>query len=824
MTEIGVHAGLSRERVRQRLKRNGIAGHNRSISLTGAEILDVAVKKAHVSEVAETLGMSEQSLRSRISSLGIDDAVRRLLDENRVARQESRDSAARGRIVDTIARLGRELGETPRASDLSPHGIYPVTLIRYFGSTASAMQAAGLPPRRQANRKSKRIHHQSVEDKAPEESSHVEDGDQDEDSDNREVDVSMTWYFRSPAPDESVRDPVHDEFFADDAIRDVCEAMVREGIQNALDAGAGSDGPVVVRLGVRTATPDENSEADAARRSFLTGIYDHWAAKGNGLTKPPKAADRLAWIVFEDFGTTGLTGNPSQSFPEDEANPFFAFFRAEGYSEKRSTQRGRWGLGKFAFPRASLGRCFFGLTVRHDDGRRFLMGRCTLKSHRIGTSRYTPDGFFGVRTPGAPVMPYEHPETLDRFALAFGLARDESRPGLSVVVPFVDTGEVRSAALLSAVLRGYWLAILSGDLEVRLVEEDGNVVELTTESIDEAVTRLPPAERDALLPLIALGRWGLQQPMESTVQVPPPTGLPRWGADVLPDAVLDTLREQLPNSRVKLRIEVVVRQKEPLAAMPSYFDILLERTDDGSLHKPLFIREGIIISDIRASVPIGWRSIVLVEDQPLATLLGDSENPAHTRWLKEGSHFKGRYTHGKELISYVTGSVRAILDRLTSADRDADPTVLADVLSVLLPETDGSRRRPRPAETQPTETTPPDVDVETNPRRFRLSQVEDGFAVHGAGGSIANGTVLLIRAAYDVRSGNAFTAWHELDFDLGRAPIRIIEQRNVDVLERSDNRIRLTILSNDFRFVVAGFDPWRDLKVDARLEDAGGHQ
>jgi hypothetical protein len=235
----------------------------------------------------------------------------------------------------------------------------------------------------------------------------------------------------------------------------------------------------------------------------------------------------------------------------------------------------------------------------------------------------------------------------------------------------------------------------------------------------------------------------------------------------------------------------------------------------------MFIREGIIINDVRAVVPAGWRSVILVDDEPLATMLGDSENPAHTRWLKEGTHFKGRYIYGKELIGYVSGGVRAIVDRLSTADQEADATVLADVLSVLLPELSGLRRQPRRNEPEPVETVAPDVDVPSSQARFRLVQVDGGFAISGTGRSIAPGTELRIKAAYDVRSGNAFTAWQAFDFDLGRSPLRITEQANVDVLERRENRVRLAILASDFRFVMSGFDTWRDLKVDARLVSEG---
>lgn len=631
----------------------------------------------------------------------------------------------------------------------------------------------------------------------------------------------MNWWFRSPAPEESVRDPVHEEFFADDAIKDVCEALVREGIQNALDAGLNPDEPVIVRLGV---LPESfNPAAAELRTSFMSGTQPHWNARGTGLTRPPQEGDPLRWILFEDFGTTGLTGDPSQAFPEDVPNPFFAFFRAEGYSEKSTVQRGRWGLGKFAFPRASRGRCFLGVTVRHDDHRRFLMGRCTLKSHRIDDNRYTPDGFFGLRAPNSPAMPFEDPDLIDSFSRAFGLSRDASRSGLSVVVPFVDQAEVKSSALLAAVLRGYWLAILSGQLEVRLVEEDANVVEITSMTIDDVLQRLPLTERDALSPLISLGRWGLQTPHDQVVTIDSQLSkrTPRWGEDSIPADTLELIRQRVETGRVKIRVSLSVRATGQAESRDTWFDVLLERTADGKGHKPLFLREGILISDVRTPVPTGWRCVVLIEHEPLATLLGDSENPAHTRWLKEGTHFKGKYVSGKEVISFVTTSLRAVVDRLSAADADADPSVLADVLSVLLPEDSGRRRRPERTTTEPTDSTEPDVTVDPVGRRFRLTQVDGGFSISGSGTSLSAGSHVKIRMAYDVRQGDALSSWQAFDFDVSAAPIRVQEQANVDVLERRENRVRLQILAEDFRFVLVGFDPWRDLKIDVRITNGG---
>ena len=72
------------------------------------------------------------------------------------------------------------------------------------------------------------------------------------------------------------------------------------------------------------------------------------------------------------------------------------------------------------------------------------------------------------------------------------------------------------------------------------------------------------------------------------------------------------------------------------------------------------------------------RALVVVEDSPLATLLGDSENPAHTQWQRESSHFKNKYTYGPSYIEFVIGSVAAIVRAIVETEQEIDPTLLTD--------------------------------------------------------------------------------------------------------------------------------------------------
>jgi hypothetical protein len=150
----------------------------------------------------------------------------------------------------------------------------------------------------------------------------------------------MSWHFRPLAIGEKTHEPIQGEFFSTEAIHNPTEALVREGIQNSLDAG--TELPVRVRLFLASG----QDAAPASRMTpWLKGAWEHIQANGNGLREPPSESDACPFLVFEDFGTRGLQGDVDQAFDEPGVkNHFFYFFRAEGRSGKSELDRGRWGI------------------------------------------------------------------------------------------------------------------------------------------------------------------------------------------------------------------------------------------------------------------------------------------------------------------------------------------------------------------------------------------------------------------------------------------------------------------------------------------------
>src|SRR6185295_17137772 len=119
----------------------------------------------------------------------------------------------------------------------------------------------------------------------------------------------------------------------------------RESIQNSLDARAmRSRSPVRVRF--RFAAGRHALAAEAVREYF-GGLEPHLQAAARTIhTVLPREDEAVPYLLIEDFGTRGLTGDPSidpelDPAGEEQKNDFFYFWRNVGRSNKGDIDRGR---------------------------------------------------------------------------------------------------------------------------------------------------------------------------------------------------------------------------------------------------------------------------------------------------------------------------------------------------------------------------------------------------------------------------------------------------------------------------------------------------
>lgn len=628
--------------------------------------------------------------------------------------------------------------------------------------------------------------------------------------------MAAEWIFRELRPGDKDRQPTQGEFFATDAIKSVAEALVRESIQNTLDAGLKVPGQSV-RVRFYLATGKHALGGTDSQRYFKTG-WQHFEAKGNGLDNVPASTGPCPFLVVEDFGTSGLTGDIKQwRHVLGDKNPFYFFFRTEGRSGKGEEDRGRWGIGKYVFPRSSEINSFLALTIRHDDKKRLLMGQAVLKSHTVGSKYFTPDGDFGKDDGNGFVLPEDDKSLLDRFTKDFGLKR-KAEAGLSVVVPWVDE-TITLEGLLQAVIEDYFHPIIAGELTVEVSSGDKQL-EVNAESLGEMCKQLGPEFEAMMVPVLKISKWARELKDDAFICLNPANpDRPKWDSSLVPADLIPGLREKFrAGDLMAVKVPLMVREKKGVAR-ESYFKVFLmhDGSEEGS---PLFIRDGIIISDVRGHWVAGVRSIVVVDHPPLAKLLGDSENPAHTQWQKDREHFRYKYTYGKSYIDFVTQSVSMFVRALNESDQQPDKDLLRDIFSIpKKPDTDEAKEKSTPRKRNKSETIKPEPKVEPKKRRFTLSKVAGGFTVMRGHPDAPLPTVLEIAVAYDRRRGSALGKYVPADFRINEAPIKI-ETVGAKVAERQKNHLTVNIQKPDFIITVAGFDENRDLFVDIQAKEA----
>ena len=629
------------------------------------------------------------------------------------------------------------------------------------------------------------------------------------------------WMFKEAGPGDRARESQVEKFFNSDAVSNRANAIVREGIQNSLDA-APDDVVVRVRIAIGCWSADKSTDR---LPTYTNAFYEHFNvdAVRSKIADAPIAGEPFRYLVFEDFGTSGLTGDSAQWWPDEhgQPNPFFNYFRAEGISDKHGGARGRHGVGRLVFMFASRVHAIFGLTRR--DGNRsteeLLMGTAVLRNHWYGEKPFLPDGWFGLRDANDPrlTLPLagDNAAFIEQFKQDFGLAR-QGEKGLSVIVPWLS-GEVTVDEVRKAVVAGYFHPILRKKLIVEVVAEDGGIQVIDADSINSVIESLPPDVSRQLTPLVGLARAVLNQPKYIELAPPPSApGATHWKPEVIDDSVQQAIHDQLEaGDAVAIRVPMRVRLKKDAEPQACHFDVFLQRDAALSDGQIVFIREGIIVTDVRPRRTSGIRALVVIDQGPLASFLGDSENPSHTEWQAE--MVRDKYSFHRATIDYVVQSVPQMLAIISQQQKKPDASLLIDLFS--LPADDGTKaKQKKQKKKEGGETDDDEFDIPKTLKRYAIDKRADGFVVRHGDPGAKRPPQLAIKVAYGVRRGSPFSKYNKADFRLGLGGIECTSS-GCDIVDFDENWMVVTVNEDAFEVAVIGFDTsHRDLHVDVRVK------
>ncbi len=261
-------------------------------------------------------------------------------------------------------------------------------------------------------------------------------------------------------------------------------ALVREVIQNSLDARENKDQPVVVNFQI-TSLESQNlpeihdllSHIDKAKQTAV--IQDDELAKDfYSNAKHIATQDEIQFLAIHDSNTTGLTG------PIEGPNgAWFALTKGSGLTQKKSgSSLGSFGHGsKAPFVSSSL-RSLFYLSVldsgKNDEEVRF-QGKSILQSYVANekTREMTQGtGFFGNPKNCLPLINQDVPT----WAISMRAAQT-NLTGTSILIPgsLWTTESLSSISITS--IANFFYAIWKGVLEVQI----GTLERLTSRNIIE---------------------------------------------------------------------------------------------------------------------------------------------------------------------------------------------------------------------------------------------------------------------------------------------------------------------------------------------------
>ncbi len=610
------------------------------------------------------------------------------------------------------------------------------------------------------------------------------------------------WKFTELKPGEPERDPHEAEFFRLNA---PTEAVVREFVQNSMDAKLPGDEPVTVRVLF--------GKADSEKASpYIDKLKKHLEA--SEISFDCNSRNDVPFLLLEDSGTTGLDGETMEAGirPTGRSN-FYNFWWCEGKSKKTGKDAGRWGLGKTTFHLVSQIRTFLGMTIRQDDGRALCMGKSLLKTHKIGNNFYHYYGYYLDR--GS--RPFSDAASIEEFKDAFNINRN-SVTGFSIVIPF-PSDDIDFKSALESVIIHYSFAILTGMLRIRLEYENNHPLKIS----DDNLLSIAMSQNWEGTPWENTDVRKLLEFMESSINNPevimvtpgnpdkPEISRESFGEDV------DSLIQKF-NAGKLLSFKVPVRiKKAGKTSNDSFFTVNLKKSEGLKNAKEFYTRSGITISSITTLKGRPVYALLVAEDNIISEFLGDCETPAHTEWNERSEGFKDKYENAARMLRFVKNSMKNIVSILDLPPAERQVNFLKDIFAIPYKQEKEEEEPDVPETPEIVSESEPVPTIKGRPAIFQIHKIQNGFKVAGADelkkdGVYSMPVAAVIKAAYDVRKGNPFAQYEKFDFDFADNNF-VFKEENCSIVERKENIIKLNIEKADFSLSVKGFASSRDLVV-----------
>jgi len=584
-----------------------------------------------------------------------------------------------------------------------------------------------------------------------------------------------------------------DNYFRDDST-DLVASLVRENIQNALDAQSGA-APVIVRFSINKVPKKHIKLVKHLLADGDDSVLKHYlqvCAEDEEIKPENPDFEHPSFMLIEDFNTDGLDGD----IRSPDLGGFAVFWRNSGVTNKLKGKNrgGSFGIGKIVNPMSSRLQTFFGLTIRNvantkdSDAGPMLMGQTLLRMHTLNGTRFPPYALFG-ELEDEMELPIREYGFLREFVEAAGITRT-NEPGLSLAIPF-PFDDFTAPAITAAAIRHYFYPIVEKRLIVEIINAQGKSV-ISEENIQELAKTLG----DDVEELIAFTRQSQDRLGHSSDLTAEVYSIGRYGTTLTAemfdaaDFVQHKNRFQeghLVTVDVPIQTEAIATKEKKQSSVR----LFLKKTEGRGMD--YYIRKGISLHDnscFSSSTPcIG----LLVSDEgEIAELLRKAEGPAHTHWVMRNCKAAKIYTNATKVIGYV----KTLLDRMQNllgggVERE-DESFLADDFPDIS-----------------------SIEVDSAPVPVEVHLSKDGTLSVSSTPNSKDHTGKPCTITIWFESAARGKKWSILDFDLANMSVAT---QGVQLDSCLGNTIKFKF-KDDFSIKVEGFDPKKDLTTSVKFDE-----
>jgi len=379
-------------------------------------------------------------------------------------------------------------------------------------------------------------------------------------------------------------------------------SLVRESIQNSLDAVYDKNKPVVVSFNLGKLRSNSYPNFFDLRKN-IKGCLEYYNGNKNAdslytpMEKFLTDACNLEYIKVSDYNTVGM------NYIKDRTdNPFYAFVRAAGVSNKSDTTAGgSYGFGKAAYFYLSAVRSLI-VSTKTKEGKYFFEGVASLCTHKTDGIKREAVGYYD-NNDGEPTYILEN--IPDRFQ------REE--PGTDFYIMGIDYDKKDNIEyeMQEAVLRNFWMAIYDNKLNVKI-----DRLEITSDNI------------------INIMENTFKEKYDGCVRKITDSYNPRPYLDAVFNADKD-------------KNHILIKERIPLLGDVSFYAYKNKNGKDTILYmrSPRMLVYG---KGNKSSY--GFNGVFICDDKNGNEILRRMENPAHTEWTNQDENNKQEAKQVKEEI------------------------------------------------------------------------------------------------------------------------------------------------------------------------------